>query len=282
MASIVALVNEYIHCAKETPCSIGSGNINTVLYPLAAHLPSAFHDIQNGNNQVPFTAPCVASTQIGYSALPGYDLATGLGSIDVSTVVTNWASVAPASTANAAFSGDFLVAFTPAQLTVKRGSCGSGAVALTRLNGFVGTPSFTCTVPASLGSTTCAVVPAITTGFDPPGNPREIGWWGVVGLVLAGMAFVLMSFRRPEASDAQSRAWPRLVPGFVLVTVLAIMIGCGGSSSRPNNANNTDPQMNYAFAVQVPSTAPVGSGTVTVTAAIGGINHTAQITVTTQ
>jgi hypothetical protein len=64
--------------------------------------------------------------------------------------------------------------------------------------------------------------------------------------------------------------------------VLAIMIGCGGSSSSNSNTNNADPPLNYAFAVQVPSTAPVGSGTVTVNAAIGGINRTAQITVTTQ
>jgi hypothetical protein len=71
------------------------------------------------------------------------------------------------------------------------------------------------------------------------------------------------------------------VPGFVLVTVLAIMIGCGGSSS---NTPNTDPHLNYAFAVQVPSTgvAAGASGAVTVNAAIGGINHTAQIMVTTQ
>jgi subtilase family serine protease len=273
MASIVALINQ----AANSP---GSGNINRVLYPLATRLPNAFHDIQTGNNQVPFSPPCVASTQIGYNALPGYDLATGLGSIDVNLVVSNWTLVSPASTANAATSVDFSLAFTATQMTVKRGTCGSGTVALTRLNGFTGTPSFTCTVPASLGSTTCAVVPAGTAGFAVPRDYRELRWWGVVGVVLAGLAFVLASFGRTEARNGKSRAWPRLVPGFALVTLLAIMIGCGGSSK--STSGSTTSSVNYAFAVQVPSTAPVGSGAVTINAAIGGINHMAQIMVTTQ
>lgn len=276
MAGIVALINQV------TTHSGGSGNINTVLYPLATRLPSAFHDVQSGNNQVPFSPPCVASTQIGYNALPGYDLATGLGSIDAFVLVTNWTTVTPASTANAASSVDFSLGFTPAQVTVKRGSCGSGTLVLTRLNGFAGTPSFTCTVPATLGSTTtCAVVPAGTSALNLPGNFRELGRWGVVGVLLAGVAFVLVSFRRSGGGERELRAWPRLVPGFVLVTMLAILIGCGGSS-RSTTATNSTPRVNYAFDIQVPSTAPVASGVVTVSAAIGGINHTTQITVTTQ
>ena len=62
MAGIVALINE------STNHPAGSGNINTVLYPLAALATSAFHDVVTGNNQVPFTAPCAATTQIGYTA----------------------------------------------------------------------------------------------------------------------------------------------------------------------------------------------------------------------
>ena len=273
MAGIVALINQ-------STKSGGSGNINRVLYPLAARFPNAFHDISTGNNQVPFSPPCVASTQIGYNALPGYDLATGLGSIDAFVLVTNWTAVFPASTANAPSSVDFSLAFTPAQVAVKRGTCGSGTVMLTRLNGFEGTPSFTCTVPAALGSTTCAVAPAVSSGFDAPRNYEELGWWGVVGILLAGIALILASFGWSGASERESRAWPRLVPGFVLLTMLAILIGCGGSSKSSNTGGNT--QVSYPFAIQVPSSAPVASGTVTVNAAIGGINHSAQITVTTQ
>jgi len=122
------------------------------------------------------------------------------------------------------------------------------------------------------------VVPAITAGFIPPGSYRELGWWGVAGFLLGGVAFVLASFARPGASNTESRAWPRLVPGFVLVSVLAIMIGCSGSS----RSTGSSAVVSYPLAIQVPSTAPVASGAVTVNAAIGGINRTAQITVTTQ
>jgi subtilase family serine protease len=279
MAGIVALINQLTNrCQPVVVTGCGLGNINPVLYPLAARLPSAFHDVQGGDNKVPFSPPCGASAKIGYNALPGYDLATGLGSIDAFVLVTNWTTVTPASTANAVTSVDFSLASAPTQLTVKRGSCGSGTLVVTRLNGFVGTPSFTCTVPATLGSTTtCAVVPAITVAFTPPGSYRELGWWGVAGVLLGGVAFVLASFARPGASDTESRAWPRLVPGFVVVSLLAIMIGCSGSSNTSGSA-----VVSYPFAIQVPSTAPVASGAVTVNAAIGGINHTAQITVTTQ
>ena len=271
MAGIVALINQSTNQAS------GSGNINKVLYPLAARVPLAFHDVQSGSNQVPFGPPCVTSTKIGYNALPGYDLATGLGSLDISNVVSNWTTVTPASTANAASSVDFSLSFTPSQLTVKRGACGSGILALTPLNGFTGTPRFTCTV-ATLGAATCAVVPVGTAAFGAPGDFREIGWWGVAGVTLAAAALVLASFGRTQLGERRSPAWLRLVPGFILTTLLAIMIGCGGSS-KSSDAGSV---VNYSFALQVPSTAPVASGTVTVNAAIGGINRSAQMNVTTQ
>jgi pseudomonalisin len=271
MAGVVALINQ------STNQALGSGNINRILYPLAARLPAAFHDVQTGSNEVPFSPPCVSSTKIGYSALPGYDLATGLGSMDISNVVSNWTTVSPAGTANAASSVDFSVSFAPSQLTVKRGACGSGALVLTRLNGFAGTPGFTCNV-AALGSSTCAVVPMAAAAFGAPRDFPEVGWWGFAGATLAAATMVFATFGRTQLGEPWSHAWLRLVPGFTLTTLVAIMIGCGGSSKSSDAAAT----VNYSLAIQVPSTAPAASGTVTVNAAIGGINHSAQMTVTTQ
>jgi subtilase family serine protease len=271
MAGIVALINQ------STNQAMGSGNINRILYPLAARLPAAFHDVQTGSNQVPFSPPCVTSTKIGYSAMPGYDLATGLGSLDVSTVVSNWTTVGPASAGNAASSVDFSLSFAQSQLTVKRGACGTWTMVVAPVNAFNGTPSFSCTV-AALGSATCAVVPAASTALGAPRYFPEAGWWGVAAVTLGAAALVLASFGHSPLGDPRSRAWPRLAPGFALTIALAIMIGCGGSSKSSDAASG----VNYSFAVQVPSTAPVGSGTVTVNAAIGGIKHSVQMTVTTQ
>ena len=78
MAGIVALISQ------ATNHTTGWGNINPILYPLAAHAPTAFNDVTIGNNQVPFSSACGAVSNIGYNAATGYDLATGLGSINVS------------------------------------------------------------------------------------------------------------------------------------------------------------------------------------------------------
>jgi hypothetical protein len=60
------------------------GNINPKLYSLAISNPAVFHDTTGGNNIVPCvtgTTGCVGGS-MGYPATTGYDLATGLGSID--------------------------------------------------------------------------------------------------------------------------------------------------------------------------------------------------------
>jgi len=65
----------------------GLGNANPRLYQLAASSPTPFHDIVSGNNQVP-----TSSGKIGYLAGPGYDLVTGLGSVDVTRLANAWGS----------------------------------------------------------------------------------------------------------------------------------------------------------------------------------------------
>ena len=86
----MALVNQ------KTGSRQGQGNF--VLYPLAAAQNAAncdsstgpqvsctFNDITQGNNSVP--------GQAGASATPGYDLATGLGSVNAANLVSNWKNV---------------------------------------------------------------------------------------------------------------------------------------------------------------------------------------------
>jgi len=279
MAGILALISQ------ETNHTTGWGNINPILYPLAAHTPTAFHDVTIGNNQVPFSSACGAVSNIGFNAATGYDLATGLGSISALTLATNWTSVSPASTGLASTSANFSLAFSPTSLTVKRGSCLTGSVQVTRLNGFVGTPTFTCTASANIGGalavpTACTVTQGVGTSLEPPRDYRVIGWWGTAGVLLAAMAFILATSRRRETGGGEWRTWPRLIPGFAVVTLLAMAIGCGGSSS--GNSNSTDPVTSYTLSVSVPSNAPVGTGSISVVGSIGTLKQTAGMTVTTQ
>ena len=90
-AGIVAILNQY-QIANGYQKAAGLGNINPQLYRLAQVQPTAFHDIVTGNNIVPCTqgSPSCLTGSYGYNAGPGYDLATGLGSLDANSFVTQW------------------------------------------------------------------------------------------------------------------------------------------------------------------------------------------------
>ncbi len=78
-AGLIAILNQ---ARQET----GQGNINPTLYGLAsnpASYASVFHDIVSGTNAcVSGDATCAAPGESNYTATPGYDEATGLGSVD--------------------------------------------------------------------------------------------------------------------------------------------------------------------------------------------------------
>ncbi len=91
-AGITVLLNHY-QVANGYQTAAGQGNLNSKLYSLAVTAPNAFHDVTIGNNMVnpcPARATNCLPTPIGYSAGPGYDLASGLGSVDAFNFVTAW------------------------------------------------------------------------------------------------------------------------------------------------------------------------------------------------
>ena len=72
------------------------GNLNNGLYATAAAVPGAFHDVTAGTNKVscaPGSPDCGAdSFTTGYNAGAGYDAASGLGSVDVASLISGWRS----------------------------------------------------------------------------------------------------------------------------------------------------------------------------------------------
>jgi uncharacterized protein (TIGR03437 family) len=90
-AGIVALLNNYL-VSNGVQAKAGLGNINPTLYGLARSNPGVFHDVTIGSNIVPCTIGTTncSNGQIGYTAGPGYDLVTGLGSLDAYKLVTSW------------------------------------------------------------------------------------------------------------------------------------------------------------------------------------------------
>jgi uncharacterized protein (TIGR03437 family) len=91
MAGVVALLNQYL-MSKSILAKPGLGNINPTLYRLAQSTNNIFHDITGGDNKVrcALGSPDCVEGLVGYSAGPGYDLASGLGSIDAYNLVTQW------------------------------------------------------------------------------------------------------------------------------------------------------------------------------------------------
>ncbi|MFT4113004.1 MAG: protease pro-enzyme activation domain-containing protein [Silvibacterium sp.] len=98
------------------------GQANYVLYQLAqSNYSTIFHDITEGDNSV----VCASGSPncgdngflTGYDAGTGYDLASGLGSVDATQLVNNWASATLASTSTA-----FTINGSMSSLTVTHGT----------------------------------------------------------------------------------------------------------------------------------------------------------------
>lgn len=107
-AGIMALVLDGVSKETNPPPSPRQGQANYVLYRMAAQetlsqcngsnsvaLPGAnciFNDVTVGNNAVPGETG-YGTTGAKYQAGVGYDLATGLGSVNVANLVNNWSSI---------------------------------------------------------------------------------------------------------------------------------------------------------------------------------------------
>lgn len=99
-AGILAILNQYL-LANGTLKRAGLGNINPALYRMAQSTADVFHDIVSGDNIVPCqqdSPNCGNTGSLGYSTGPGYDLATGLGSLDVNNFVLEWNAGASSAT----------------------------------------------------------------------------------------------------------------------------------------------------------------------------------------
>ena len=256
-AGVVALINQKTGQSQ--------GNLNATLYAMAASTPAAFHDITNGDNKVPCTTgtkDCASGGSIGYSAGIGYDMTTGLGTVDVSALVNAW-------TVPSAPAADFTILNTDSTLTLTHGTTGTVSMSFYGENGFSGTLNLTCAVATSLGSTTCSVPATVTpngaatvtikassTLGTSASSRSRFGW--EAGFA-AAFGFVLAAGRRPRKRLA-------LLTMLVIIGLMAFAAGCGGggSSSSPPPSTSTTPL----------------TGTVTVTATNGTVSHSSVINLT--
>jgi subtilase family serine protease len=268
-AGMVAMLSQYA-VQSGFQSSPGMGNINPDLYLYAQNYPAAFHDVTSGSNVV----PCVINSTTcptgayGYNAGPGYDQATGLGSIDAGVFFTNWSQALPPP--------NFSVTPSTTNLTISYGSSGQVTFSIADENGYAQAVAFTCSISGLPSATTCTFNPASVPAGSSPSTVMSIQAPAqsrsaisrtsrfqyamlVTGLGIIGLVFRL---KRPSVGRLT------FCLGIILLTACLSFVGCGGSSSQPYQ----------------PPPPPV-SGTVTVTATGGGsspIVQTAQIAVTFQ
>jgi len=200
---------------------------------------------------------------MGYSAGPGYDMATGLGSIDANALVSAWSSIV--------LPPDFDISVSPADITLKHGSTGTAQITVNHVGGLTGVPSLSCNVPAILQGVTCSIASAganifkltvtssnSASGLFPAANTqtgaRFAERWGTPSAqpsslrifsyendgrsypLAAWLLFVSMAIfwcTRP----ASGRAKPASLAGVVCLAVA--LLGCaGGTYGRLQNAQN--------------------------------------------
>jgi subtilase family serine protease len=146
-AGLMAIVNQYTGGRN--------GNPNTRFYSLATQVPSAYHDVTTGSIAVPCaggSAGCSTAAPTsnvghmnGYSAAAGYDLATGLGSVNAFTLAYNWGARPPtAGPAIGSLGPNPMTGSTGAQpLTITGSGFLSGATVTASYTGFSGKLSVT-------------------------------------------------------------------------------------------------------------------------------------------
>ena len=159
MAGIMALVDQNAGSAQGVP--------GLILYKLAAHQASAFHDVPAGTTNA---VPCVTGSPncttltagdnygvtTGYNTATGYDLVTGIGSVDAANLAKNWNTIS----------------FSPSTTTLSL----NGGAAVSVVHG--------SSVPVAI-----SVNPSAATGIAAlmvsPGQPGP----GIADFTLAGGAF---------------------------------------------------------------------------------------------
>lgn len=276
-AAVMALIDQQLKGAQ--------GNANPVLYSLAAKSPSAFHDITSGNNMVPCqagTPNCPSSGQMGYTAGAGYDLASGLGSIDAFNLASAWSPNSGPPPAP-----DFQISINPNVLSLTSGGSATATVTVTPLNGFDGAVNFVTVVPLSLAGVTASLSAATVSangsatltitasqsahllprGGFPGGINRPGAQLRLALVLLCGLAGILgLRSRKLRPAVVPPRpAQGRLWLGLALVCLLAAGVSCGGGSGPAASTNITP---------------PTETGSVSIEGGSGSLSHTSTVSVT--
>ncbi len=290
-AGIVALINQKL--------GSNQGNINPTLYSQAASAPWAFHDITTGNNMVACTTGTGCTNgNLGYSAGVGYDLVTGLGSLDVGVLLNALNSVSDFSVTPA----------SPYSITLTTGNTGTLALSVLGTSG--SNISFSCAAATPLTATTCSATPVTTSGSTAVSSTLTVtttsGYseTGAVNLTASNGSIthvvpvtVIVTGSNPDFSLASSNGSESVMQGSSTTDTIgltslqgfagSVSYSCSGTtgltcSLSPNPVTAiASTVVSSTLTVDASSSALTGSITITATGTVNGVTltHTLQLLV---
>ncbi len=238
---------------------------NQTLYQLfnGSNGSAVFHDITQGNNSVVCTSGTPNCAEVssgdyfltGYPTTTGYDLATGLGSVDATNLVNNWASAMGAGTPPISLSatslsyGDQDVSTTSASQSVTLTNTGSAKLAISSI-AVTGTDASSFVFANNCGSslavgasctihghftptTTGALTAAVTITDNASGSPQSISLSGTgVSPTTVSLSSTSLSFGYQEVSTTSASQSVTLTnTGSSILAITSIAAAGTGASS---------------------------------------------------
>ena len=284
-AGIVTLLNQYL-VTNGFQGAPGLGNANPGLYQIATYNQSAFHQVKIGSNGA-WCSPLTPSNQppalqcpaavapategfLGFDAsnfdpTTGYNLATGLGSVNANNLATAWGELLTASTTTLSPSSAQIVEGTSETFTITvTPSSASGVVAL--YNNGSTTALGTATVSAGTGTFTTTALPA---GTD-----------SITGSYVGTNAFstssaVIVAVTEPDFTLANTGSTSVTVSAGVQATGYAFTVApkapattFGATVTLSCSFAPTDPTLTNSSCVFNPSSIPGTNGSTPVTLTI--------------
>jgi subtilase family serine protease len=255
-AGVLAVLNQYL-VQNGLQSKPGLGNINPKLYAIAAgNTAGVFHDVTTGNNIVPCQAdtPNCVNGQFGYTAGVGYDLVTGLGSVDAYNLIAAWGG-GPANSTTTTLTAN------PATILA------SGSTVLT------------ATVKAASGTTSPSGTVTFTIGNNSLGSATLSGSGGtatasitVFGGQLLAASNTAQAFYGGSPTFGSSSASTPVSLGTPTAASQVVL------SVTPNPVYQQAPNANgatFSFTIQLNETAGVGTTLTGFT--FGGVSYAASI-----
>ena len=284
-AGVAVLVNHY-GASSGAAANGGLGNMNPTLYKLARNFGDAFHDVVSGGSQMPCDTAaenCIAGSD-GFQAGPGYDFVTGLGSVDAYLLAAEWHLPRAASIMEGtllSINPKTLLSGGVAVLTVTLPSPAPTGGATVTLTG--GSPAFPApaSVPVAAGQTsnsvkvlagTVTVATSVTVGAAYGGvtssatvtvSPLALASLTAAPSVVGGEgAVVSVALNGPAPTDTTVKLTSSNATVFPTPASLVIKAGEKGVSAK------------------LLTTAVNAATAITLTATLGGVSKTANVSVT--